>query len=259
MPVREALVVVSPHLDDGVLSSGGCLARAQRLGRRCAVVSVFAGAPKAVPPLARSFHEECGLGDEAIIERRQEDREACELLGAMCLQLEFLEALYRLDERGLPLYAAPGEIFGPTRAEDASMAREVACALRAALTEIGPVRLVAPLGIGRHVDHVIVRQSVEAVCDLSGLSYFEDAPYVMWCQERDDGDRSSRGLSSQIIPLSDDDWNRKITAIEAYRSQVRMLWPTHHRCRTELEDYALSLGGGLPAERLWVGGPGGRQ
>src|SRR4051812_28581985 len=85
------IVVVSPHLDDGVLSCGGLLA-----GRpRSTVVTVFAGRPETPRPLtpwdaAGGFSPD----DDVMAARRQEDTSACAAVGATPVWLPFLDAQY---------------------------------------------------------------------------------------------------------------------------------------------------------------------
>ncbi len=86
------VVVVSPHLDDAVLSLGATIASAARAGVEVRVLTVFAGDPGA--RTAPSAHERaCGFATagEAARRRRVEDREAIGLLGATPHWLAFAD------------------------------------------------------------------------------------------------------------------------------------------------------------------------
>jgi LmbE family N-acetylglucosaminyl deacetylase len=94
-PLQEPLVVVSPHLDDAVLSLGASIARAARAGRRIEVLTVFAGVPESTKP-AGGWDRRGGFATEgdAVTARRLEDREACSIVGAEPSWLSFSEADY---------------------------------------------------------------------------------------------------------------------------------------------------------------------
>src|SRR5438067_8967552 len=83
------IVVVSPHLDDAVLSLGGTIAREIARGRRVAVMSCFtAGPPLDTIPEARRV-----FGDYSI--RRGEDERALAVLGAAHRWLDLHERIWR--------------------------------------------------------------------------------------------------------------------------------------------------------------------
>ncbi|MGH3745702.1 MAG: PIG-L family deacetylase, partial [Mycobacteriales bacterium] len=92
------LLVVSPHLDDAVLSCGRLLAA----NPGSVVVTVLAGSPP--DGLFVDWDRRGGFrpGDDVIAQRRREDRRALRLLRARPVWLEFRDDAYR-DE---PLDAA---------------------------------------------------------------------------------------------------------------------------------------------------------
>lgn len=84
------VAIVSPHLDDAVLSLGAFIARAVRQGARVDVVTVFAGDPDSNAP-AEPWDASCGylLAGEVAAARREEDQRACSMLGANPVWLAF--------------------------------------------------------------------------------------------------------------------------------------------------------------------------
>lgn len=90
------VVVVSPHLDDAVLSLGATVAGAVRDGADVRVVTVFAGDPEA-ETVASAHDRACGFATagEAARRRRAEDRDALGVLGATPVWLPFPDS----DER----------------------------------------------------------------------------------------------------------------------------------------------------------------
>jgi LmbE family N-acetylglucosaminyl deacetylase len=101
------LVVISPHLDDAVLSLGGTIASAAASGVRTLVVTVFANDPHEDGP-AGTWDERCGFATaaQAAAVRRAEDRRACTLLGAEPVWLPFADSDHPLDATPEDIHAA---------------------------------------------------------------------------------------------------------------------------------------------------------
>jgi hypothetical protein len=174
-----SVAVLSPHLDDAVLSCGALLAHlAPR--HRITVVSVFTAAapPPWSLPARRALR---ALGAEDAEEfyrlRRAEDLEVLGGLGATPVHLGYADALFRRAAPGRPAYrtfrfdAARGRVA----ACDAGLAAEVAARFGEVVRACGAGMVLAPLGIGRHVDHLITRAAASG----PGLRtiYYSDFPY----------------------------------------------------------------------------------
>ncbi|MGE5181422.1 MAG: PIG-L deacetylase family protein [Acidobacteriota bacterium] len=138
------VVIVSPHLDDAVLSLGGLIARELAAGRRVEVWSCFTAGPPldTIPPEQRVF------GDYST--RRAEDERALAVLGAGHRWLELPERIWRQP----PLAKTLHVFHTPPAMDDFSELR----AIRAALGELLDSQAIvyAPLAIGHHVDHTEV-------------------------------------------------------------------------------------------------------
>jgi LmbE family N-acetylglucosaminyl deacetylase len=87
------IVVVSPHLDDAVLSLGAAMARAASAD--WTVITVFAGDPDSTDA-AGPYDRRCGFltAADAAIVRRREDQRACYILGAKPVWLPFGDIQY---------------------------------------------------------------------------------------------------------------------------------------------------------------------
>lgn len=251
------LLVLSPHLDDGALSCGGRIAQAARRGERVAIVTAFA-APEPEEPLselARMLHRGWGLPPgEVIATRRREDRDACRVLCAEPLHLELPEAPYRRHPRsGAALYATPEALFRTAAEGDEG----APVALERALRGMPPARRVAaPLGVGGHVDHRLVRAAAESCFD-AALEYYEDFPYVA---------QTWRGLAralgrrrswlSAVVALTQADVAARCEAIACFRSQLGPLFGTAARMERAVRRRVARVGG----ERTWRRRPpGGRR
>jgi LmbE family N-acetylglucosaminyl deacetylase len=244
---RLDLIVLSPHLDDGALSCGGRIAATAERGGRALLVTVFAGdeAPEPASPLATRLREVWNLPPGGVVEaRRAEDREAARRLGASVAHWNLPEALYRLDATGArPLYGTVEALYGDPDAADLARLDELASRIAA----LPPAALLlAPLGVGGHVDHRLVRTAAER----SGrdLAFYEEFPYSEWkwfavrrALER------PREWASESLPLSATLADVKRDAILAYRSQVGALFRTEGRLGKQLRRHARRAGG----ERIW--------
>jgi LmbE family N-acetylglucosaminyl deacetylase len=240
------LLVLSPHLDDAVLSCGGRLAAATRARQAVSVVTVFAAdEPIEAPnPLAGKLRRIWSLPPgEVVAARRAEDLEACRRLGVTALHWDFAEALYRTTTLGEPLYPSAAALYGDVAIDDRPLKAEISRRIRA-LPETR--LLLVPLGVGGHVDHLLVRSAAAA----AGRSFacYEEFPYVEWKRVALDRALDDRRQWEPSIALLDDELlDLRAEAILAYRSQIPALFRTAGRLRKQLRRAARRAGG----ERIW--------
>ena len=104
MPARIAdsrrLLVVSPHLDDAVLSAGGIIARSVGGGVEVVVGTVFtadAPHPAMSSPVIEELNKLWNLGPSPFAFRRSEDFAAVRALGARAIHGGLPDAIYRTD------------------------------------------------------------------------------------------------------------------------------------------------------------------
>ena len=97
--LQGRVVIISPHLDDAVLSLGSSIAATARGGATIEVLSVFCGNP-ASRATAGTWDRKSGFASEgdASRTRREEDRTACTILGATARWLSFGDEQY--ERRG---------------------------------------------------------------------------------------------------------------------------------------------------------------
>jgi LmbE family N-acetylglucosaminyl deacetylase len=88
--LRGRVAVLSPHLDDGVYSLGAAISEGARSGAEISLITVFAGEPES-DRAASPWDRQLGFRSarEAARSRREEDRRACALLGAVPVWLPF--------------------------------------------------------------------------------------------------------------------------------------------------------------------------
>lgn len=170
MLVDMDIAVVSPHLDDGVLSLGGLIGREVGAGSRVEVVTCFTAGPppETIAPERRVFAD--------YSTRRAEDERALAVLGASHRWLNLRERSWRDP----PLRRSTHAFRTPQRMADFAELPAIRAAI-ADLLDRGAV-VYAPLGVGNHVDHVEV--ALAALQELLGrraftrVSFYEDS-YAM--------------------------------------------------------------------------------
>jgi LmbE family N-acetylglucosaminyl deacetylase len=206
MAERGRVVVVSPHMDDGIFGCGQVLA--DHPG--AVVVTAFAGRPAFYGAL-REWDAASGFGpdDDPIGARRTEDRAALEILGASPVWLDHCDAQY-------------GE--SPT-------VEALADSLEHAILAASPEDVYMPLGLF-HRDHRLTHEAAAQVArrhpELTWFAH-EDAVYRrkgtllaarLW-------ELRARGVvltpAGSSAGAEDASFDLKRRSVEQYRSQLRAL------------------------------------
>jgi LmbE family N-acetylglucosaminyl deacetylase len=190
-------VILSPHLDDAVLSCWHLLDAPGEVR----VLNVFAGLPK----------DEAGWWDRLtgatdgrarMRERLDEDRAALASVEREADYLELLDAQYRVNGSDPLNAAAVAALIAPHVDE-----RTV---------------LYAPLGGGEHADH---RLTCDAALSLrsaaAGLWLYADVPHSLWAEGPAPGEPPAR--ASELHRLAPGALGRKLAAVRLYRTQAPML------------------------------------
>jgi LmbE family N-acetylglucosaminyl deacetylase len=250
LTVGSTIMILSPHLDDSVLSCGGLMTDAHRRGVHVLVITVFNGRPiLPVSAAAARFHARCGHSDDrAMDEREAEDDRALAVVGAQTERLHPPEALYRRYPDGTAMYEADSAIFTDGVPPSDHTPDAVANRIAELMDSVRPDLVLAPVGIGGHVDHLLV-SAVAQQLDCTVLHY-EDVPYVIYDHCRD-WQRASGVRTACLHHCSDQAWSAKISAISCYESQLEVLWYSPGTWRKDLDAYAVAIGTDQRAERLW--------
>jgi LmbE family N-acetylglucosaminyl deacetylase len=201
------LLVISPHLDDAVLSCGRTIAAHPG----ACVVTLFAGQPAPATPNT-SWDAVCGFpsGAEAMRIRRQEDSAALSTLGASPRWLDFRDSQYGGDDS----------------------VEALAEALLRIVEEHSDWTVLIPLGLD-HPDHRRAREAGltawRSGATARGWLLYEDVPY----RGRPGAVQSVLGkLSASGLVLTQEKLPailaaRKLSALGCYRSQLRPLITGH--------------------------------
>lgn len=235
-------IYLSPHLDDAVFSCGGLIARQVEQDQSVTLLTICAGDPPPGPvsDFAQALHQRWGETDDPMEMRRQEDLEACRALGAAAMHLAVPEAIYRQSASGQPLYTSETAIFGQLQPADLPLVGQLA----EAIDEVSPAgsQLYAPLAIGGHVDHMLVRQAAAQL--ERPVWYYHDFPYAAEIMDLPDELPTPEGVAS-VMPIDEMALEQWAQAIWAYRSQRSTFWDDLLQLRHELRLY-LDDHNGLP-------------
>jgi LmbE family N-acetylglucosaminyl deacetylase len=190
-------VILSPHLDDAVLS---CWHLLTGLGD-VKVVSVFAGVPEGA---AGWWDRMTGTTDsgERVRIRRAEDLAALAAAGRTAVHLDLLDAQYRANGSDPSVLEAVGPHLAP---EDS---------------------VCVPAALGAHRDHQLVRDAGLALRDRGhDVSFYADLPHVV--MEGPPGALDLRadlqGLAPETHFLAYAEFERKLAAVGCYATQIEAL------------------------------------
>ncbi len=203
------VVIVSPHSDDAVMSLGATIAWAAQAGAKIEILTVFSLITTSSAPTG-PWDKSCGFDTEgeASTARREEDRQACRILGATPRWLEFGAEPY--ERRGTD--------------EDISYAVQAA-------TEGADLVLIPGYPL-LHPDHAYLSELVlrKGVSGRRTVLYTEQ-PYAYTHNKSPQGSAVAPALAALLgAPIA---WTRvrterahrqaKLKAVRCYRSQLRRL------------------------------------
>ena len=188
------IVVVSPHLDDGVLSLGASMASWARRGAAVELLTVLACDPASEAPAggwdARGGFETEG---ESARARREEDRRACAVIGAT------------------PVWLPYGSVDYDRHGDETEVRDAVLRALD------GADRVVVPGLPLTHPDHAWLAELLAGALTPARVGRYAEQPYTLRA-----ADRSGCGrLRPRAVRL--DDRIAKWRAIRRYASQLPLL------------------------------------
>ena len=188
------IVVVSPHLDDGVLSLGASMATWARRGAAVELLTVLACDPASEAPAggwdARGGFETEG---ESARARREEDRQACAVIGAT------------------PVWLPYGSVDYDRHGDETEVRDTVLRALD------GADRVVVPGLPLTHPDHAWLAELLAGALTHPRLGRYAEQPYTA----PRGVDPADAGFAP--VPARPDDRIAKWRAIRCYASQLPLL------------------------------------
>ncbi len=240
-------IYLSPHLDDVILSCGAQIFQHVRVGQSVMIVTVMAGDPPYHPlsDYARALHQRWQIHSKSVAARREEDKTACAVVGAEYHHWNIPDCIYRRNpESGYSLYSSDDDIFGAIDPFENHLIRRIQD-LVANLPKHH--QLLAPLSIGNHVDHQLVRKAAELSEEKSRLKYYEEYPYITNANDKEIALLTGSQWRIETVAVAERALWAKIEAISCYRSQISTFFSDIQDISHQVCAYTDQEGG----EKLW--------
>lgn len=232
-------IFLSPHLDDVVLSCGAIVYDlVHRQHQTVKIWTIFSGdvPDRPLSPFARELHERWQTGAEAPRMRRTEDQLACSRLGAEPSYLMYPDCIYRLRQgTDEPLITRNEDLSRLNVETELALVEELCQKIARNLSSDATV--IAPIGIGNHIDHLITRAVAEKLPDTR--FFYADYPYV-GSHPEEIFQRLPKTAVCVQYPLNNLSLANWQYAVEAYTSQISTFWPSISDMCRAVETYALS-------------------
>lgn len=173
---QRKILILSPHLDDAVFS---CFDFIHAQTCEVQVITVFTQFQEMhLPVHILEYLQASGFSSVAAFQkaRLQEDVHAMKLLGCKWRHLDYIDGGFRV-EKNVPYYPTTQDLFsGQFHPKDYGVIDK----LSNFITQFKDAYdlVVTPYGVGKHVDHLIVRKTSEESVEQKKLLYYLDFPYV---------------------------------------------------------------------------------
>ena len=234
----KKVLIVSPHLDDAVLSCGDLINKLINKSYKVDVITVFSKDEKKenLSNAAKKFHNNCFLPSNPMVERKKEDKKAHDYLKCKSYYMDFLECLYR-KHNNKHLYPNLDNIYHLEK-DDKKIISDIEKELIKIVNNYDII--LAPLGLGGHADHIACNKAINNIRNsIKGKLYFyEEVAYVCYYYRENKKSNWGEGLSNTLIKISDKDFNKKIESILMYRSQLRILWSDYNQMYNDLDSFS---------------------
>jgi LmbE family N-acetylglucosaminyl deacetylase len=257
----DVICYLSPHLDDAVLSCGGLIYRQAAAGANVVIVTFFtADLPPHAPvsPLAERNHRMWRLPSAPFSARCEEDEAAMSALCAKALHLGLLDAMYRTDSNGRPLYTQKTVGIPVHPYDTAVLGPHLFLHIQHVIRQLAPDQIFCPLGIGGHVDHQLVKSAFLEYLHSTGSAiipgetecyFYEDYPYALYPekirQETSPFPKYNQ-LEAVTTSLTEKEFDHLISSAFCYTSQIPALFPS------ETERWLEIFSTYLPLFRPWL-------
>jgi LmbE family N-acetylglucosaminyl deacetylase len=255
-------IFLSPHFDDAVFSCGGTIHQLVTAGENAHIITVMAGEPlrrDLDTPILRDLHERWDAGQNPVRVRREEDNAAVRALGTMVTHLEIPDCVYRTAD-GMALYPTEEALWGYVHPDDDAVNH-----LRSLTDMISgkgntyqsgrKTTIYAPLAVGDHVDHLIVRDWAQAVAKSNAhirLRFYTDYPYMRDVKKIDAALQGiAQPLLAEDVTLKAADVQARIEAMACYESQISTFWQDRAAMASDVRNSLLKNDDGQPVERFW--------
>jgi len=222
------------------------------------MLTIMAGdPPETLPdtPIVRELHQRWQAGSKPVSIRREEDTASAQVIGANVAHREFTDCVYR-QVNGKALYPSEESLFGEIAPDDPLPDNLSVESLLLPLLFPGVNTLYAPLGVGHHVDHQIVRNWALEIRERHPnmtVYFYEEYPYT---RNQSAIEAAKANLPASLTLTQHQQRfdfvaiSAKIQAISCHRSQLSTFWANQHAMIQEVKEM-FNIGDQLYGERFW--------
>ncbi len=174
--MNKRILVLSPHLDDAVLSCADHILEWKKQGYEINIVTIFTSFKSSqVSPFAKHYLESSGFSDVISFEkaRKKEDINAMTALGVEWKHLNFIDGAFRTVGTK-QLYTQTKLFSGQLNPSDLLLIPKLKKEFKNFEFEF----VLITLGIGRHVDHVLTKLFADKYFINLRKWYYVDWPYA---------------------------------------------------------------------------------
>jgi glycosyltransferase involved in cell wall biosynthesis/LmbE family N-acetylglucosaminyl deacetylase len=227
---------ISPHLDDAALSAGNLIADLAKK-TEVTIVTVFTKADlDGLNTLsARTYLKQCNFAsaEKLYRQRRLEDWQVCEMLGAKAVHLGFTDALWRKKNQPSKFTQSLGRYFsevlhlyptyrwhivsGNMHKQDDQLRQDIIKALSRVIPNKQQAAIFCPAGFGNHIDHLLVRSACEQL--FPKAIYWQDMPYGSKL-------KNYQPIVNRTETVWQGDAQIKQKVLSHYRTQFAALYPS---------------------------------
>jgi LmbE family N-acetylglucosaminyl deacetylase len=220
--MKKHIQVFSPHFDDAVLSVGQHILDWQKTGYQVDVITVFTEfKSKNLSADAQKILRESGAKSSSDLQkiRSKEDQQAMKILHPTQYQwLKCTDAAFR-EQSGQPVYASLEKLFSGVIKDDGDWINSLKSTISKVLKRESII--ILPFGIGRHADHLIVRNVVQQLVPAERTRFYYDMPYSF---------ELYNWQIPHILSFLEKNWTmkwstrKKLEMVNIYQSQVPVLF-----------------------------------
>ncbi len=214
------IVILSPHLDDAVLSMGSLMSHLCEQRCKLTVVNIFTEGSTIESSFTKRLLQQGNAQSAAnyFEARRKEDIGALNTIGTVSIKnLGLVDAVWRGKE-GKAFYTT---IFDTLKPDD-TIITNLTKKLTAAINVTSNTLIFSPLACGRHIDHLITRQVATIL--FPGALYYTDFPYS------NQFDIETDFIKKQNLSAVEwhGEYEKKRNAILKYQTQRASLFQPHN-------------------------------
>lgn len=173
----KKVIILSSHLDDAVLSMGSLIFYLSQKNIQIDIFTIFTeGSPVETPAVHRLLtRAHFNNSHDYFKKRQEEDMKALSQVNIHATKhLGLVDCAWRMNKKNEPLYA--NFQLGDILKEDFELQKNLTTQLKQLISIENNTALFAPLAVGNHIDHQIVRNA--GADAFPNAIFYQDFPYV---------------------------------------------------------------------------------